>query len=104
MFANRLWQVQRCLHGSSDSLRRIAFPAALVSLGGVLVLYKHWQENSRVLQHWVGLEESAGIVVQMLPLVFLEKQILSCPDPVSMLSRFGSKAEPAWADTAERCS
>ena len=27
----------------------------------------------------------------MLPLVFLEKQILSCPDPVSMLSRFGSK-------------
>lgn len=54
-------QVQRCLHGSSDSLRRIAFPAALVSLGGVLVLYKHWQENSRVLQHWVGLEESAGL-------------------------------------------
>ena len=32
------------------------------------------------------------IVVQMLPLVFLEKKILSCPDPVSMLSRFGSKA------------
>jgi hypothetical protein len=31
------------------------------------------------------------IVVQMLPLVFLEKQILSCPDPISMLSRFGSK-------------
>eukprot|EP00435_Cladocopium_sp_Y103_P015501 s1566_g3.t2 len=33
----------------------------------------------------------ALIVVQMLPLVFLEKQILSCPDPISMLSRFGSK-------------
>ena len=35
------------------------------------------------------------IVVQMLPLVFLEKKILSCPDPVSMLSRFGSKARDA---------
>ena len=35
------------------------------------------------------------IVVQMLPLVFLEKKILSCPDPVSMLSRFGSKAPDA---------
>lgn len=87
MFANRLWQVQRCLHGSSDSLRRIAFPAALVSLGGVLVLYKHWQDpKGDPTKTFLAL-----IVVQMLPLVFLEKQILSCPDPVSMLSRFGSK-------------
>ncbi|CAK9051357.1 unnamed protein product [Durusdinium trenchii] len=94
MFANRLWQVQRCLHGSSDSLRRIAFPAALVSLGGVLVLYKHWQDpKGDPTKTFLAL-----IVVQMLPLVFLEKQILSCPDPVSMLSRFGSKAEPAgWS-------
>ena len=35
----------------------------------------------------------------MLPLVFLEKQILSCPDPVSMLSRFGSKAWQLHVDT-----
>merc|ERR1719247_3613616 len=33
----------------------------------------------------------ALIVIQMLPLVFLQKKILSCPDPVGMLSLFGTK-------------
>ena len=40
--------------------------------------------------------------MQMLPLVFLEKKILSCPDPVSMLSHFGSKARLGQKDGMNR--
>jgi hypothetical protein len=40
----RRLQVQRVLHGSG-SVSRIAFPALLVAVAAVLVLYKHWQER-----------------------------------------------------------
>merc|ERR1719272_2120784 len=33
----------------------------------------------------------ALIILQMLPLIFLEVKILSCPDPVTLLGRFGPK-------------
>eukprot|EP00437_Effrenium_voratum_P010065 CAMPEP_0181439754 /NCGR_PEP_ID=MMETSP1110-20121109/22598_1 /TAXON_ID=174948 /ORGANISM="Symbiodinium sp., Strain CCMP421" /LENGTH=314 /DNA_ID=CAMNT_0023563503 /DNA_START=180 /DNA_END=1122 /DNA_ORIENTATION=- len=63
-------------------------PLSLVATASVLVLYKHWQDDQGgdPTKTFLSL-----IVVQMLPLVFLEKKILSCPDPVSMLSHFGSK-------------
>jgi len=53
-----------------------------------LVVYKHFteEEGGDPTKQFLAL-----IVIQMLPLVFLQKQILSCPDPMGMLSRFGTK-------------
>ena len=85
------------------------FPKCLVSLSARRVLYLWTPRNQWCLLPklgnqvwWIALPPifpdtleptyvPPRIVVQMLPLVFLEKQILSCPDPISMLSRFGSK-------------
>jgi len=80
-----MWQAQRALHGQNS---HIALPGCLVGVASMLVLYKHWADDRGGDPTKTFL---ALIVVQMLPLVFLEKKILSCPDPVSMLSRFGTK-------------
>ncbi|CAE8634095.1 unnamed protein product [Polarella glacialis] len=85
MLASAMWQTQELLHGKNSS---VAFPALLVSLASILVVYCHAVDTHGGDPTKTFL---ALIVVQMLPLVFLEMKILSCPDPVSMLSRFGTK-------------
>lgn len=88
MLAQVLWKTQVALHGQSNN---VYLPAFLVSAASVLVIYKHFMEDPNEpsgdpIKHFLAL-----IVVQMLPLLFLEMKILSCPDPVAMLSRFGTK-------------
>jgi len=72
------------LHGKSNSA---TLPALLVASASALVVYKHFvEESGDPTKQFLAL-----IVLQMLPLVFLEMKILSCPDPVGMLSQFGAK-------------
>jgi hypothetical protein len=84
MLANITWQMQTILHGKSTA----AFPATLVFFASILMVYSHAtdREGGDPTKTFLAL-----IVVQMLPLVFLEMKILSCPDPVAMLSVFGTK-------------
>lgn len=90
MLSNVMWQAQVALHGQTNNA---ALPGVLVAAASVMVVYKHFTEPVHMtdqggdpIKHFLAL-----IVIQMLPLVFLEIKILSCPDPVGMLSRFGSK-------------
>jgi hypothetical protein len=85
MLANAMWRTQVALHGQSNN---ITLPAILVAAASVMVIYKHFtdEQSGDPTKHFLGL-----IVIQMLPLVFLQTKILSCPDPIAMLSRFGTK-------------
>jgi len=85
MLSNALWRTQVALHGQNNNA---VLPAVLVAAASVLVIYKHFtdEQGGDPIKHFLGL-----IVIQMIPLVFLEVKILSCPDPVGMLSRFGTK-------------
>eukprot|EP00933_Yihiella_yeosuensis_P059709 TRINITY_DN612_c0_g1_i7.p1 TRINITY_DN612_c0_g1~~TRINITY_DN612_c0_g1_i7.p1 ORF type:complete len:285 (-),score=58.78 TRINITY_DN612_c0_g1_i7:306-1160(-) len=84
MFANTMWQAQKALHGNNNN---VVLPAMLLAVAGGLVLYSHANdEHGDPTKTFLAL-----IIVQMLPLIFLEAKILSCPDPVSMLGRFGAK-------------
>jgi hypothetical protein len=85
MLSNALWQTQTALHGKDNN---IVLPAMLVVAASGLVVYKHFVDvqGGDPIKHFLAL-----VVIQMLPLVFLQLKILSCPDPVTMLSRFGTK-------------
>jgi len=85
MLADAMWQAKTALHGKNNS---VALPTLLVVAASSLVVYKHFTDNEGLdpTKHFLAL-----IVIQMLPLVFLQVKILSCPDPVSMLSQFGTK-------------
>jgi len=85
MLANAMWRIQVALHGQSNN---VTLPAVLVGAASFMVIYKHFtdEQEGDPLKHFLAL-----IVIQMLPLVFLQMKILSCPDPVGMLSRFGTK-------------
>jgi len=85
MLSNALWQTQVALHGQGNNAM---LPALLVAASSIMVVYKHFtdEQNGDPIKHFLAL-----IVIQMLPLVFLQMKILSCPDPIGMLSRFGTK-------------
>merc|ERR1719218_454226 len=85
MLAQAMWRTQVALHGQSNN---VTLPAILVACASLLVIYKHFtdEQSGDPTKQFLAL-----IVIQMLPLVFLEMKILSCPDPVGMLSRFGTK-------------
>jgi hypothetical protein len=85
MLSNALWQAQTTLHGKNNSN---VLPALLVVAASILVVYKHFadEHGGDPTKHFLAL-----VVIQMMPLVFLQVKILSCPDPVSMLTRFGTK-------------
>merc|ERR1719386_450362 len=85
MFSHAMWRMQVALHGQSNNAM---LPALLVAAASVMVVYKHFTDNQGgdPIKHFLAL-----IVIQMLPLVFLQMKILSCLDPVGMLSRFGIK-------------
>ncbi|CAE8721131.1 unnamed protein product [Polarella glacialis] len=84
MLADIMWQAQQALHGKNSN---VVLPALLVSAAAALVLYSHATEvGGSPTKTFLAL-----IMLQGLPLVFLEMKILSCADPVGMLSRFGAK-------------
>jgi len=85
MLSNDMWLSQVALKGQSNKAR---LPALLVAATSIVVVYKHFtdEEDVESTKHFLAL-----IVIQMLPLVFLQMKILSCPDPIGMLSRFGTK-------------
>jgi len=80
-----MWRAQVALHGQNNN---IVLPSLMVAVASGVVIYKHFmdEQGGDPIKHFLAL-----IVIQMLPLVFLQKKILSCPDPVGMLSYFGTK-------------
>jgi len=80
-----MWQAHLALHGQGNNA---ALPALLVAASSVTVIYKHFtdEQHGDPVKHFLAM-----IVLQMLPLVFLQMKILACPDPIGMLSRFGTK-------------
>jgi hypothetical protein len=81
---NTLWKAQALLHGKNNNA---ILPCALILGASVLLVYCHATESSDApTKTFLSM-----IILQMLPLVFLEVKILSCPDPVAMLSQFGAK-------------
>lgn len=82
--SDAMWKAQITLHGQGNN---ITLPGMLVGAASVMVVYKHFTDvHVDPIKHFLAM-----IVIQMLPLVFLQMKILSCPDPVGMLSRFGTK-------------
>jgi hypothetical protein len=83
--SSAMWSTQVALHGKSNN---IVLPSLMVAAASGMVMYKHFTDaqGGDPTKHFLAL-----IVIQMLPLVFLQKKILSCPDPVAMLSLFGTK-------------
>eukprot|EP00435_Cladocopium_sp_Y103_P018541 s39_g4.t1 len=67
----------------------VVLPTALILAAVVLLTYCHATAddvNDNSSRVFLGL-----IVIQMLPLLFLELRLTSCPDPEAMLARFGTK-------------
>jgi hypothetical protein len=85
MLSEAMWRTQVALHGQGNN---VTLPAVLVAAASVLVVYKHFtdEQSGDPIKHFLAL-----VVIQMLPLIFLQMKILSCPDPVGMLSHFGTK-------------
>jgi len=74
------------LHGK---VVNIVLPVGLVLAAVLLLTYCHATAddiNDNSSRVFLGL-----IVIQMLPLLFLELRLTSCPDPEAMLARFGTK-------------
>lgn len=87
MVSDVAWRVQRFFHGQDSWL----LPCLLVMSACGLIAYRHLYEEG---QHDVQDPIKAFLILilgQMLPLVVLEMKILSCPDPVSVLTQFGVK-------------
>jgi len=93
MLTNAVWKMQTFVHGGDSK----ALPSLLM-LGAVsMLVYRHMvvseeelaiiqEEGSDSLKKFLGM-----IILQMLPLIFMELRILACPDPVALLCRFGPK-------------
>jgi len=83
--SSAFWQTQNAIHGKDSN----ALPKGMLVIAGVLVTYRHMTQEA-----WEGNQLKtflALIMLQMLPLVLLEVKIPSCPDPMALLSQFGSK-------------
>merc|ERR1719388_803643 len=83
--SSAFWQTQHLVHGKNSN----ALPGALLLVAGILVVYRHMTEET-----WEGNQLKtflALIMIQMLPLVLIEVKIPSCPDPMAILSHFGSQ-------------
>jgi hypothetical protein len=86
--ASRFWKVQRALH-DKDSL---LLPGALLFAAATFVLLEHWSpfatqaKTSNTVRNFLAL-----VLLSMIPLAFLEKKILACPDPLSTISKFSEK-------------
>lgn len=87
MLAEAVCCVQNVMHRSNS----LALPIALLLASSGLVVYRHAVDeeqrfSSDPLKTFLFL-----IMLQMLPLVFLEMKVISCPDPIALLMRFGPK-------------
>jgi len=89
MLSNAMWRLQVLLHGKGNN---VTFPGLLVGSASMMIVYKHFVEGEDGYPGGDPIKQFLFlIVIQMLPLVFLQVKILSCPDPIGMLSRFGTK-------------
>lgn len=87
MLVDAVCCVQNVLHRSNS----LALPLSLLLASSGLVVYRHAVDeeqrfSSDPLKTFLFL-----IMLQMLPLVFLEMKVMSCPDPIALLMRFGPK-------------
>lgn len=82
LMKHAMWRTQEVLHGKSTA----ALPGSLLMLASFLLVYRSMLEDVEdTLETFLAL-----IIIQMLPLAFLEMRILQCPDPVGLLCKFGS--------------
>eukprot|EP00439_Symbiodinium_sp_Y106_P070198 s3511_g12.t1 len=84
--AGGAFSMQKVLHGRAMN---IILPCVLILLAMALLIWCHAtakDPNDGSSTVFLGL-----IVIQMLPLLFLELRIASCPDPEAMLAMFGTK-------------
>mmetsp|Transcript_67331 Transcript_67331/g.190882 ORF Transcript_67331/g.190882 Transcript_67331/m.190882 type:complete len:306 (+) Transcript_67331:1-918(+) len=83
--ARALLRAQGLLHGSDSVL----LPLALLLSAGGLIFGQH------MISHETGRHSIrtflAKILASMLPLVVLERKLVSCSDPVRLFSRFSTK-------------
>jgi hypothetical protein len=78
-------RLQNMLH-SSDSL---LVPGALLLCAVFTVMYEHFtleKYSTTATRNFLAL-----ILVTMLPLVFLEKKVIACADPVNQICKFSGK-------------
>jgi len=76
--------LHRAIHGDISSK---VLPAVLILAAMSLLIYCHAiGDGDYASKVFLGL-----ILIQILPLAFLEFKVVSCPDPVGMLSLFGTK-------------
>jgi len=84
LLSSAMWRTQEVLHGKNTA----ALPGLLLFVASILLVYRHMTEEvweSNRLKTFLAL-----ILIQMMPLAFLEMKILSCADPVGLLCKFGS--------------
>jgi len=85
MASGATW-LQKSLHGRAMNM---ILPSTLILAATGLLIWCHAtakEPNDASSTVFLGL-----IVIQMLPLLFLELRIASCPDPEAMLAMFGTK-------------
>eukprot|EP00421_Protoceratium_reticulatum_P007667 CAMPEP_0168371840 /NCGR_PEP_ID=MMETSP0228-20121227/7976_1 /TAXON_ID=133427 /ORGANISM="Protoceratium reticulatum, Strain CCCM 535 (=CCMP 1889)" /LENGTH=315 /DNA_ID=CAMNT_0008384735 /DNA_START=63 /DNA_END=1010 /DNA_ORIENTATION=- len=80
-----LLRVQGLLHGTDSVL----LPMALLLCAGGLVTYQHFGTNDSGRNSIKTF--LAKILLGMLPLVIVEKKVVSCADPIRLFSRFSTK-------------
>lgn len=85
--AGPLWRVTSILHSS----HQMALPILLLFIASVLLVYRHLTDKGFHRERDPLKTFLTLIVVQMLPLIFLEVKLLRVPDPLHMLSKFGPK-------------
>lgn len=84
MLTRAVFRFEEMLHGKNAA----ALPVALLGVASVLLVYRHVTEETYgrdTIKTFLGM-----ILLQMLPLVFLEVKIMGCADPVGLLCKFGS--------------
>eukprot|EP00930_Biecheleria_cincta_P026423 TRINITY_DN18626_c0_g1_i1.p1 TRINITY_DN18626_c0_g1~~TRINITY_DN18626_c0_g1_i1.p1 ORF type:complete len:269 (-),score=49.59 TRINITY_DN18626_c0_g1_i1:85-891(-) len=76
--------LHKAIHGDISSK---VLPAVLILAAMSLLIYAHSRpDGDYASKVFLGL-----ILIQILPLAFLEFKVVTCPDPVGMLSLFGTK-------------
>lgn len=90
MLVDSVCAVQNIVHRSNS----LALPVSLLTAASGLVVYRHVMDERPdfafqmpdPLKTFLFL-----IMLQMVPLVFLEMKVMSCSDPIALLMRFGPK-------------
>eukprot|EP00811_Abedinium_folium_P004165 NODE_13832_length_1144_cov_3.838741.p1 GENE.NODE_13832_length_1144_cov_3.838741~~NODE_13832_length_1144_cov_3.838741.p1 ORF type:complete len:318 (+),score=74.67 NODE_13832_length_1144_cov_3.838741:115-954(+) len=83
--AGSMWKVQSMLHKG----HQLALPVILLAIAATLLIYRHMTQVSS--RHDAMKMFLALILVQLLPLFFLQMKLLRASDPLALLSEFGPK-------------